>query len=120
MSTMRTDLLQNRLGTSHPAVTKATFVKGYAHINQFGPSFGMTFNASSLTDGGNGITYVELTAVMATVYPVVAAIVNNYVANYDHPITIFTSNRYLLCNVVNASSAVDTTGISGLICGDLA
>ena len=33
MSTMKADLLQNRLGTSHPAVTKADFVKAWAGFN---------------------------------------------------------------------------------------
>ena len=64
MSTMRADLLSNRLGTSHPAVTRADFVKAWAQINQTVATANLvvSFNVSSLSDTGVGAATLALTA----------------------------------------------------------
>jgi len=75
MSIVKTDLLQNRLGTSHPAVTKGEFVKAWGNANQVGTtSIRFSFGVSSLTDAAVGITYFNLTSPMqSTTFGTVSA-----------------------------------------------
>jgi len=66
MSVIKTDLLQNRLGTSHPAVTKADFVKAWSLITNVPvtPAIRASFNIASLTDSGPGNCQQNFTSLM--------------------------------------------------------
>ena len=68
MSVIKTDLLQNRLGTSHPAVTKADFVKkwGVVDIQVNPPAFRVAYGCSSVTDISLGVCEPVYTSPMAT------------------------------------------------------
>jgi len=68
LSVIKTDLLQNRLGTSHPAVTNADFVKAWdKSLYSAGvPSIISAFGISSLGDFATGYIKHNLVALYAS------------------------------------------------------
>ena len=123
MSTIKTDLLQNRLGTSHPAVTKADFVKAYGYVNQIPPgqSFGYTFNVASTSDDGNGLTSYNLTAPFAAVYFVPTTGAANNASNYDRAVVSNVSaSKVTVASMIAAATISDSPALHFAAMGVLA
>lgn len=66
MSTLGIDALQNRLGTKHPTVLKADFLKAWAHFTAMTTTaITASFGVASFTDNAVGRTLLTLTNPMA-------------------------------------------------------
>ena len=101
MSTVKTDLLTNRLGTKHPAVLKADLTKAWGSANMVGTMvLRQGFGMASITDYAVGIIYFNMTSPMAALgYGTVsassastcAACPNNFQNATTSDVTVFNS-----------------------------
>jgi hypothetical protein len=128
MSTIKTDLLQNRLGTSHPAVTKADFVKAWWRGLYTGgvPATQAGLNISSINDSALGNVALNFASVFASAnYSGVSAC--RLALNYTGSFPYLETATAAVCSLnfhaypgTAATAAVDPTVGVAQITGDLA
>jgi len=122
MSVIKTDLLQNRLGTSHPAVTKADFVKAWGSVNQTGTqALGAQFNVSSVNDGGVGLTTFLLVSSFFDPSFSSTTGIQNQASNYDRTtVTHPSASQVAVAGFQATATLFDVVKINFISAGNLA
>lgn len=123
MSTIKTDLLQNRLGTSHPAVTRGNFVHGRINFSMQGAQTNRSsFNISSLVDSATGNSNLNYTTPYTDTYHYTAVPTATVTATYATRSIDYVARAAgsgVFRNVEN-NAAVDTAVSDVIFSGTLA